>query len=104
VDNTACNQVGPYHISIDVYSFSIIIYELATGELAATGLGFPPEQYDHKKLALAIRDGERPTINDAVKRCGDDLVQLLKDCWSPDRASRPTFDIIKVRKNYAFEC
>ncbi len=97
MDTTACERVGHLHTSIDVFSFAMIIWELATlvPELKAS-LGFPEPPYDWKAMALKIQDGERPDIESVVKSCGEDLGNLLKQCWSPSRESRPSSATIKV--------
>ncbi len=81
VDSIACKGVGPYHTSIDVYSFSIITWELATCESAMEGLGFLYPRRDMDELALAISDGARPPIDGTMlRRYGEEVAQLLRDC------------------------
>jgi hypothetical protein len=99
VDTAACAGVGPYHTSIDVYSFAIIMWELGTGQLAVKALGFHQPTYNNNEVGLAMMAGGRPPIETVLKRYGPGVADLIKDCWSLDRASRPTSTQVKVRKS-----
>jgi hypothetical protein len=97
VDLTACQAVGQLHTSIDVFSFSMIICELATLQDLRASLGFNAPPYDRNKMALEILGGKRPDREDVVRSCGEVMARLLEQCWSPVRAVRPSFGKIKVR-------
>ncbi|KAK8844370.1 hypothetical protein M9Y10_024227 [Tritrichomonas musculus] len=75
----------PYTYKVDVYSFSIIAYEIITGKNPY------PDAQNVFKLLIDVEKGKRPNIN-SIK---DDYIKsLLSKWWSPDPEERPTFDII----------
>lgn len=75
----------PYTFKIDVYSYSLIVYQLLTDLI-------PYQGYKSMfKMQLAIIDGERPnTESISDKR----IKKFLELCWSDDPSQRPTFDEI----------
>eukprot|EP01060_Flectonema_neradi_P009646 TRINITY_DN16867_c0_g1_i1.p1 TRINITY_DN16867_c0_g1~~TRINITY_DN16867_c0_g1_i1.p1 ORF type:complete len:362 (+),score=61.77 TRINITY_DN16867_c0_g1_i1:207-1292(+) len=81
---------GRYGKPVDVYSFSMILYEIATLKLPYSSSVTP----DHDQLALQeslkrdILKGYRPTIDDHVH---SDISNLIKMCWEQDPSKRPTF-------------
>lgn len=75
----------PYTYKVDVYSFSIIAYEIITGKNPY------PDAQNVFKLLIDVEKCKRPNIN-SIK---DDYIKsLLSKWWSPDPEERPTFDII----------
>ncbi len=97
----AWEAVCLFHTSIDVYSFAVIVWELAAGRSMAKHLGFSGQWWELPvgyggMIARRIKED----ASDLVAMCGDELSdfgQLIKDCWSPDRAKRPSADEIVVR-------
>jgi hypothetical protein len=89
------------HFSIDIYSFSVILWELATGRVLERNLGVPGPPYDRKEVNARVRD-TRPLMYDAANVCGDEVVQLIKQCWDVDRQTRPSSSEIKVRDPLSF--
>ncbi|KAK8860760.1 hypothetical protein M9Y10_012426 [Tritrichomonas musculus] len=75
-----------YSKSSDVYSFSLIIYELMTGEKAFKELKDPKEI---KRTIIELN--ERPAFNKPILQCYRDLIEK---CWSQEPSDRPTFDEI----------
>jgi serine/threonine protein kinase len=75
-----------YGKAIDVYSFGIVLSEIATRRLPYT---------DKERKAMSLRseilDGLRPAVGVDVP---EDWCKLMKQCWDEDPASRPT--IVKV--------
>jgi len=72
---------NPYTPASDVYSFSMIMWEIITG--------VPP--FDDKahdfQLCLSICKGERPDI---VKNAPQCYTKLMKRCWNLDPTKRPS--------------
>jgi hypothetical protein len=90
------------HCSIDIYSFSVILWELATGRVLEYNLGVPGPPYDRDDVNARVRDGTRPLMYDAADVCGEEVVQLIKKCWDVDRQTRPSSSEIKVRDPLSF--
>ena len=80
-----------YTNAVDVYSFGIVLWELATrkvpwdGELSSDELKF----FDG--LNRALQSGRRPTVSDAVRADHGAFVAVMERCWAGDPANRPTF-------------
>jgi serine/threonine protein kinase len=75
----------------DVYSFAMIAYELATGrapfaERGALALG---------ALTRIVEAGARPELRGAEG--AGELAELIRDCWAPCPAARPTFEAVVER-------
>lgn len=79
-----------YTTKVDVYAFSMILYEIVTGN----------ELFQSQSMYLVLRSvisGIRPTIPDSMsKNCEN----LIRKCWCGDPDQRPTFDeIANIVKN-----
>ncbi|KAG9294637.1 hypothetical protein G9A89_008116 [Geosiphon pyriformis] len=77
---------GQYTKASDVYSFGMIMWEIATGSPP-----FSLRAHD-SYLMLEILDGNRPTTNRKIPRC---YKQLMKRCWDSLPSNRPTINEIK---------
>jgi serine/threonine protein kinase len=75
-----------YTKSADVYSFSMLCFEVLTGDVPFKGkpLG---------TLLHSIRDGVRPQLPHA-DYCPDYLCALIEKCWATNAVERPQFPII----------
>src|SRR5579871_3464251 len=72
---------NPYIQASDIYSFSMIMWEFASG--------VPPfnnRAHDYE-LNLSICEGERPEIIENTPKC---YIDLMKKCWDSDPSKRPT--------------
>jgi len=75
-------QRKKYTTSSDIYSFSMIMWELMTGRKPFWN--WDPNGND---LMIKIQDGLRPSIvTDAPK----DYIKLMRECWNSDPNRRPT--------------
>ncbi|KAK8865206.1 hypothetical protein M9Y10_010743 [Tritrichomonas musculus] len=73
---------GEYDCTIDVYSFSLIAYELLTG--------YPP--FLQFKTGYQVQDAASKNIRPDVSMIKDKSIQdFLKRCWSLDPKKRPSF-------------
>ena len=76
---------GAYSKASDVYAFSILMWEISSGEK-------PFHEFIHDKLlALRIFNGLRPTITEDTPQFYRDLMQK---CWHSDPTKRPTAEEI----------
>jgi serine/threonine protein kinase len=75
-----------YTKSADVYSFSMLCFEVLTGDV-------PFEDKPLLTLLQSIRDGMRPQLPHA-DRCPDYLSALIEKCWATNAVERPQFPII----------
>jgi len=77
-------QTNTYTEKIDVYSFSIVLFELLTGEL-------PYQNENSFSLPVLVTKGLRPTIPKTVPK---PWVKLMTQCWNDKPSKRPGFDRI----------
>ena len=82
----------PYGYSIDVYAFSILVYE------TITGIGPFADITDPMILGQKVVSGDRPIIPETVN---DGYRNLLESCWARDARHRPDFPSIiqELRKD-----
>ncbi|POG60366.1 kinase-like domain-containing protein, partial [Rhizophagus irregularis DAOM 181602=DAOM 197198] len=76
----------PYTPASDIYSFSMIMWEFASG--------IPPFNHvahDHH-LILSVCKGERPEIIENTPKC---YIDLMKRCWDSDPSNRPTITMLE---------
>ncbi len=88
-------QRKPYNTSVDVYSFGIIMWELATREHPFTDLGSDSLVDDKPLLRAAIANGQRPAIPEPCI-FGQEYAELMVRCWDEDPAKRPSFNDVVV--------
>jgi serine/threonine protein kinase len=74
-----------YNQTVDVYSFAIIIWQIARGKVPFENLG--------RKAFLnkVVREGLRPPLDPAWP---DSFKTLLIMCWHEDRLKRPSFGVV----------
>ena len=72
----------------DVYSFAVVLWEIASGRLPWGNLG-------HMQILFSVgMRGERLPIPSDVQ---PEVAALISDCWSEDPAQRPSFETIIER-------
>eukprot|EP00041_Stephanoeca_diplocostata_P024752 m.635943 g.635943 ORF g.635943 m.635943 type:complete len:565 (-) comp22589_c0_seq1:1192-2886(-) len=76
-----------YNNAVDVYSFGVLLWELATrqrpwGHITATGI-----QY-RAAVRAAVRIGDRPP---KPTSCTPAYCHVMENCWAQQPSSRPTF-------------
>jgi hypothetical protein len=93
--------VTPYNEKIDVFSFSILLWEMASDKRAIDMLTVKSSDdgaYDLARLRDEIVRGRRPDVEDILGDYihGEKIAKLLEDCWNTLPALRPSFSIIRV--------
>mmetsp|Transcript_5159 Transcript_5159/g.13881 ORF Transcript_5159/g.13881 Transcript_5159/m.13881 type:complete len:130 (-) Transcript_5159:756-1145(-) len=78
-----------YGLSVDVYSFSIVAWEVLTCKAAYESMN--ADQH----FEFAVMKSKRPKIGNKMKRkYSQQLLVLLERMWSANPADRPTFKSI----------
>jgi len=79
----ALNQ--PYHASVDVYSFSIVIWQVLAGRVPFQEMG------KRRYMEKVVKGGLRPELSVAWPIA---FRRLLLRCWDKDKNKRPVFSEI----------
>lgn len=80
-----------YSAAVDVYSFGVIMFEIATRESPWQELEACDDTELFRELNKALQDGRRPTIPPEIVQSQPVYVELLRQSWAGDPADRPTF-------------
>ena len=80
----------PYGEKVDVYSFAIMLWQMATDTLPFTGLGKTAFMED------VVRGDQRPKID---RSWPEGFSKLLSNCWHRDPEQRPSFALILIELN-----
>ena len=80
----------PYNEKVDVYSFSIILWQMLSGQMPFKGM----TREEH--LQQVARDGQRPSLANIMSNSKIPLgmILLLEKCWHADYSLRPDFKSI----------
>ena len=65
----------------DVYSFGMVLYEMAAGKVPWL------QEKENTAIAAAVASGRRPAI---LQTCAPWLAELIKQCWRQNFTDRPT--------------
>lgn len=74
----------------DVYAFSMIVYEIMTGQISYKKF----EKLSKFQVQQLIVNGTRPELNDDIPHA---YQKLMEDCWQNSSTNRPTFEEILDR-------
>jgi len=79
-----------YNLSVDVYSYGIVVWEILSGKYA----------YSNLVREEVLGTNERPPL---VRNWPDKLEKLLSDCWHWNSIKRPSFPEIEERLKIILE-
>lgn len=81
----------PYNLSVDAYSFGILLWQICSLETPFTG--YTMNMHNER----VIKGGVRPKIDSGWSR---GLSTLMRNCWSATISDRPSFqDITETLRN-----
>lgn len=90
---------GLYNLKADVYSWSMVVYEIFAEQVPFAHLANPKAKkpFVNRDFIQAVYvDGERPTFEGFEKEMGklppQEMQALLGKCWESDLFQRPTMD------------
>ena len=75
----------PYHLSADVYSFGLLLWQICSLEVPFHGLS----RRDH--LTFVIEGSERPVLDPTWSLS---IRELIQRCWDPVANGRPSMNVI----------
>lgn len=70
-----CNK--QYSLKVDIYSFSIVMWEICARKTPYHNLKSPMEIVKH-----VVTEKGRPIIDLVGEGCPRELIELMKKCWS----------------------
>lgn len=90
-----------YSSKCDVYSFSMLMYEVFSGKIPYQGLNL-----QIPALMFRIVSGLRPDLKKLKKDTPQELIELMTTCWKLDEADRPDiesvlFSLLKIQEKYS---
>lgn len=85
-----------YSFPVDIYSCSMLIYELCTGTVPFSTSDKRLQNY--VAFILAVSMGERPRVDRLpVDAAGKELSSIIEASWDGDPAQRPTASALVQR-------
>mmetsp|Transcript_27070 Transcript_27070/g.26705 ORF Transcript_27070/g.26705 Transcript_27070/m.26705 type:complete len:241 (+) Transcript_27070:845-1567(+) len=74
----------PYALSADVYSFAIVMWEVAAREI-------PYRDVNPMAIPVKVLRGERPNLSGIPSTCPEMIKDIIRAAWDANPARRPTF-------------
>jgi hypothetical protein len=83
-----------YGPEVDVYSFGIIMWELAVRKDPWSELEAPNYITQFKLLDAALRDDKRPSLPEGFATTHSTYAATMGKCWATDPTARPSFEAV----------
>lgn len=80
-------QSPAYTVKVDVYSFAIVLYEIAFRRVPFADMNV----CDGGELLRMVVQGLRPDTSQLPDGCPEELAALMKVCWNQAPSTRPSF-------------
>jgi serine/threonine protein kinase len=91
--NQSQNQSQGYNEKVDVWSYGMILYELATNTIPYHQCQNPAQIYSE----VCVNKKTPPIPEDTKQNIAPTLLDLMKKCWNRDPQQRPSFtDIVQI--------
>ena len=81
-------ELGNYSNAADVFSFGMLLWEIATNQTPFSDMQF------NSSVSDSIEKGNRPEI---PPDCNPQYAELIRNCWDPEPSVRLDFDAITKR-------
>jgi serine/threonine protein kinase len=83
-----------YTSAADVYSYALVMYELATRRVPWDEIMSTTETEFFNALNTSLQRGFRPSLSPDVCAEHAEYVVIMKQCWAGDPSDRPDFDAV----------
>ena len=78
-----------YSIKVDIYSFGVVLWEICARKTPYNELSSPMAIIKHVTI-----EKKRPNMSLIPGDCPEDLLLVMRKCWSHEPSERPSFQQI----------
>eukprot|EP00730_Choanoeca_flexa_P019594 TRINITY_DN9580_c0_g2_i2.p1 TRINITY_DN9580_c0_g2~~TRINITY_DN9580_c0_g2_i2.p1 ORF type:complete len:879 (+),score=231.80 TRINITY_DN9580_c0_g2_i2:229-2637(+) len=89
---------GQYGTACDIYSFGVVLWELAMRRLPYADRAWHPNE-----LMKQVEQGYRPNPLPDVNQVGRHFVDLMQECWHSNPSARPRFEDVVKRLQHIYQ-
>jgi serine/threonine protein kinase len=83
-----------YDERIDVFSFGIMMFEVLARQIPYAET-WPLTTSSNPRIGLHIKSGHRPDVSLVQSVCPNNVVQVMKACWTGESSQRPSFSTVR---------